>query len=249
MLNLLIDNNINVSSSNIRHGFGLFETIRIRYGVPLYLDAHIKRLASGTRFLGMEAPPSWEEVLEFLIVSTDCFAMKSGALRLLAIDSNLYVTILSCEPNYPKTIVVGLSNIVTRFSRDIFTRFKTISYIDNKVMALEAERRGLYEVIALNENNDVTDGSRTNVFLVINGQLVTPRMVDGALPGIIRGILLNAKLASEARVTVADLGNAEAMMLTNALHKITPVHTFYWCKEHTLDATHPLIMSAISLIT
>ena len=249
MLNLLTTTNIDIAYSDARHGFGLFETIKIRDGVPLRLDAHIKRLTAGTGFLGMDPPPYYEEVFEFLISRTNCTSLRSGVVRLMAVDRNLHVIVRSWEPSYPICIDIGLSNKITRFSRNMFTKFKTISYLDNRVMASEAESRSLYEVIALNENGHLTDGSRTNAFFVIDGRLVTPPVTDGALPGVVREILLDSKLACEAVVTVSDLKKVEAVALTNALHGILVVHHLKWWKENKLNATHPIVMDAIKLIT
>jgi branched-chain amino acid aminotransferase len=248
MLNLLIDNNINVAHSNVRHGFGLFETIRILDGVPLYLDAHVNRLAAGTCFLSMEPPPPWEEILEFLVAKTICSTLSSGVARLLAVDRSLHVMVCSWEPSIPKVVNIGISRTITRFSQSMLTRFKTISHMDNRLMMLEAERYGFYEVIAHNENGHITDGSKTNLFLAVNGRIITPPITDGALPGVTRGLLLEAKLADEDTVTIMDLEKAEAMMLTNALHKVIPVHNFYWRKKHKLDITHSMIMTAMNLI-
>jgi branched-chain amino acid aminotransferase len=66
MLELLTDTRIDLAASGARHGEGLFETLRVRDGVPLRLAAHLERLAAGARFLGLEAPPGPEAVLAFL---------------------------------------------------------------------------------------------------------------------------------------------------------------------------------------
>jgi branched-subunit amino acid aminotransferase/4-amino-4-deoxychorismate lyase len=250
MLNLLIADTIDIAHSDVRHGVGLFETIRICNGIPLRLDAHIKRLASGARFLGMDLPPRCEDVLEFLIAKTDCAVLDSGVARLLAVDKSLYTMVNSWKPDLPSCINIGLSINHTRFSRNMLTRFKTISYLENRLMASESKKLGLYEVVALNEFGHLTDGSRTNIFLVINGQLVTPPVIAGALPGVMRGALLDTKLACEVTITADDLEKVEAAILTNALNEIITVHNFNFCdKKNYLDAAHPIIMNVINIVT
>jgi len=248
MLELLTDTRIDLAHSGARHGVGLFETIRVFAGLPLRLGAHLERLAAGARFLGLDAPPDPAAVLTFLAARTPCAALASGAIRLVALDGNLHVTVSPWEPDRPAWIEAGLSLETRRFSGSPLNRFKTLSYLENRLMAQEAGRRGLYEVIAANEQGRLTDGSRTSLFLVLGGCLLTPPVADGALPGVARRTLLEAGLATEARLGPEDLARAEAALLTNALRGAVPVHGFNGQERGPLDAGHALVLRAVDLL-
>ena len=245
MLELLSDPLIDLTVSGARHGVGLFETIRIRDGAPLRLAAHLERLAAGARFLGLEAPPDPAAVLAFL--AAPCAGLACGVLRLVAVDRTLRVTAGPWSPDRPGRIVLGLGREFRRFSGSPLNRFKTLSYLENRLLAGEAARRGLFEVVALNEAGRLTDGSRTSLFLVLDGMLLTPPAADGALPGVARRCLLEAGLAREAPLTPEDLARAEAVLLTNALQGVVPVHGLE-APGGPLDPAHPLLIRAAAAL-
>jgi branched-chain amino acid aminotransferase len=242
MLELLSDTLIDLAGSGARHGEGLFETIRVRHGAPLRLAAHLERLAAGARFLGLEPPPDPATVLAF--VAGACSGLASGVLRLVAVDRSLLVTAAPWRPARPARILLGLSRETRRMSSSPLNRFKTLSYLENRLMAREAEGRGLFEVIALNEAGRLTDGSRTSLFLALGGRLLTPPAADGALPGVARRCLLEAGLAEEALLTPRDLERTEGVLLTNALQGAVPVHALEGRDGAPPDPDHRLLALA-----
>jgi branched-chain amino acid aminotransferase len=245
MLELLTDTRVDLARSGARHGVGLFETIRVRRGAPLRLEAHLQRLAAGARFLGLEPPPEPPEVLAFLAARTGCRGLASGALRLLAVDRSLLVTVAPWAPDLPDRIELGVSRHIRRISGSPLHGFKTLSCLENRLLDREAAGRGLFEVLALNEDGRITDGGRTNVFLALGGRLLTPAAADGALPGVARRTLLEAGLAQEAALTPDDLAGAEAVLLTNALRGGVPVHALAGIERGPLDAGHVLLARAM----
>ena len=245
MLELLSDTRVDLARSGARHGCGLFETIRVHQGAPLRLEAHLARLAGGARFLGLEAPPEPAAVLEHLATRTACAELAAGVLRLVAVDRSLLVTVAPWAPLRPARIDLGVCGSIRRFSASPLNRFKTLSYLENRLMTREAEQRGLFEVVARNERGQLTDGSRTSLFVVLDGALLTPPVTDGALPGVARQVLLQAGLAREATLLPEDLDRAEAILLTNALQGAVPVHG---AGRGPLDAGHELLARAAAIL-
>jgi branched-chain amino acid aminotransferase len=141
---------------------------------------------------------------------------------------------------------VALSLETRRCSSSPLNRFKTLAYLENRLLAREAGRRGLFEAIAPNEAGRLTDGSRTSLFVVLGGRLLTPPAADGALPGVARRCLLEAGLGEEAPLEPRDLARAQALLLTNALQGAVPVHTCPDCGP--LDAGHALLTRAAGLL-
>ena len=224
MLELTADTRIDLARSGARHGAGLFETIRIRNGRAVRLEAHLQRLAHGAAFLGMDHPPELHEVEDHLTRHTNAEQLASGVLRLLAVDQELMVSLAPWEPQRPARIDIVLGHRVARRSTNPLTRFKTMAYLENLLLTREAEDRALYEVVALNESGRLTDGGRTNLFLVTGDEILTPPVQEGALPGVARNALLAAGLGREAVLDVEDLKRADAVFLTNAIHGVIPVH-------------------------
>ncbi|MGA2083186.1 MAG: aminotransferase class IV [Holophaga sp.] len=246
MLELLSGTRVDLAHSAARHGEGLFETIRVRDGAPARLGAHLERLAAGARFLGLEPPPGPDAVRDFLAARGVCAGLERGVLRLLAVDGKLLTWAAPWEPGRQGPIQAALSREIRRLSDSPLNRFKTLSYLENRLLAREAGRRGLFEALALNEAGRLTDGSRTTLFVVLGGRLLTPPASDGALPGVARRCLLEAGLAEEAPLVQADLARAEALLLSNALQGAVPVHACPDCGP--LDAGHPLLARAAELL-
>jgi branched-chain amino acid aminotransferase len=110
-----------------------------------------------------------------------------------------------------------------RSPNSLLGRYKTLSYLENLLWAQAAREAGADEAIGLNTAGRLCDGSRTTLYVVRNGETLTPRGADGALPGVIRRVLLEAGLAREAALTPRDLAGADAAFLSNAPRGIIPV--------------------------
>lgn len=223
MLELTRDTRIDAARSALRHGAGLFETIRLQGGEARWLELHLERMASGCAFLGLDAPPSVEAVQAFLDREAITTGIDFGVLRLLAVDGFLCVFAESLVVTDPAPASLGRSLETVRFSADPLHRFKTTSYLANLRLTREAAERGLDEVVALNEHGRLTDGGRTTLFAILGGRAYTPPVADGALPGIARRVLLEAGLAQETTLSWDDLDHCEAVFLANALRGALPV--------------------------
>jgi len=235
MLELSRDLTVDLAGSDARHGFGLFETCRIQDGRVRWLDLHLARMAAGCRLLGLPHLPEQAQVAAFLASHLDL--PMAGGLRLIAVDGRLGVQVDAAPPPLagPATLAVAMS--LRRLAGAPGTRAKLLSYADNRLLHAEAAQRGLFEVIALNEAGRLTDGGRTTLLVVRDGEVLTPPTTDGALPGIARRVLLEAGCVKEASLTPEDLAQAEGLMLVNALRggiavKEDPQGKLARCAEH-----------------
>jgi branched-subunit amino acid aminotransferase/4-amino-4-deoxychorismate lyase len=209
----------------VRQGIGAFETLRVERGRPLLLARHLARLSAALAELSMPALPPADDIRALIddVVSSAGGDRGEGVLRLIAADARLLVSVVPTPPA-PLSVRLGLSRTIRRLSGAPTTRFKALAYLDNALLAREAAARGLFDVIALNERGLLADGGRCTLFLVIDGELLTPRSAeDGALPGIVRGVLIESGIAREAALSPADLARASAAVATNALIGITEV--------------------------
>jgi para-aminobenzoate synthetase / 4-amino-4-deoxychorismate lyase len=80
-----------------------------------------------------------------------------------------------------------------------------------------SETLGADEVIYLNENGELAEGSRTSIFIERDGRLLTPRLAAGLLPGTLRAALIDDGRAVEARLTIEDVNSAKAIYLGNSV--------------------------------
>ena len=109
-------------------------------------------------------------------------------------------------------------------SDDLFLRHKTSLRERYDKAWRAAEAQGAFDMLFLNEEGELTEGGRCNVFVRLGGQWVTPRLDAGVLPGVMRGVLLDDPSfgAREARLTMVDLLRAEQVIVCNALRGAMP---------------------------
>ncbi len=110
-------------------------------------------------------------------------------------------------------------------SGDVFLYHKTTErkLYDDEWAACH-DRIGSDEVIFLNERGEVTEGSRTNIFMRIDGQLLTPPLTSGLLEGTYRAEMLADGRAEERVLTLDDLACAEGVYLGNSVRGLLPAH-------------------------
>jgi para-aminobenzoate synthetase / 4-amino-4-deoxychorismate lyase len=82
---------------------------------------------------------------------------------------------------------------------------------------------GCFDVLHVNSRGQLTEGSRTNLFVKINGALFTPPVRCGLLPGVLRNRLLDAGKCTEKILSVQDLKNAEALYCGNSVRGLVEV--------------------------
>lgn len=84
----------------------------------------------------------------------------------------------------------------------------------------ERERRAhpdCYDVVFLNERDELTEGSYNNIVVALHGELLTPSLSCGLLPGVLRGELLDNGTVREAILTLDDLHRADKLWLVNSV--------------------------------
>ncbi len=100
---------------------------------------------------------------------------------------------------------------------DPFLRHKTTRRDRYERAFAEARASGLDEALMLNRSGELADAARHSVFAQLHGRLVTPPLTAGALPGILRALLIEQGLAVEGTLTPETLGRADALFLGNSL--------------------------------
>lgn len=223
-------------------GHGLFETILVKKSATPALDYHWRRLEASAPILGIALPFSYQELksmLNDLIIKNNLQDKLAGAritithgeaargiLPVQAPQPNFLITVFECAAPSNKPFSACIVN-TRKNEHTPAARVKSVSYIDNILAKQEAITQGYDEAILLNTASNVADGSISNVFMVKDNQVITPPVSDGALPGVIRSILLeefNQDFSMvERSISPEELMLADEIFLTNALMGIKSV--------------------------
>jgi len=104
------------------------------------------------------------------------------------------------------------------------------NYMNSQLIKLEALADGYAEGIALDTHGQISEGSGENIFVVRDGAIVTPPLIDALLPGITRSSVLTlAKdagiLVSESHIPREMLYIADEIFFTGTAAEITPIRS------------------------
>jgi len=210
-------------------GDGVFETLKVVDGVPFALTRHLGRLTRSADGLGLPEPD--HGVVRAAVAETLAADPKAGRLRItwssgpgpLGSDrgDGPGTLLVASSPGavWPEAVRVHLCEW-TRNERGALTGLKTTSYAEN-VRALEAaHQRGASEALLANTQSRLCEGTGTNVFLVLDGVLVTPPLSSGCLAGITRELVLELTDAVERDVELGEFTIASEAFLTSSTREV-----------------------------
>jgi branched-chain amino acid aminotransferase len=124
--------------------------------------------------------------------------------------------------NWPTSEKVQLSEW-TRNENGALTGLKTTSYAEN-VKALHSARDvGCSEAVFLNTSGWLCEGTGTNIFFVIGGNLVTPDLSSGCLAGITRELVIEIADVEERELSLSEASGASEAFLTSSTRDISPI--------------------------
>ena len=204
-------------------GFELFETVLCTAeGVLPHLDRHLSRLARSAAALGFACDVA--ALRRLLEQAAEVRSASPRRLRLaLGHDGCPTLTQASLAP-----LPAGAVRLRIAAERlpdaNPLAAHKTSdrALYDAGVRAAEGE--GAFDSLFFSESGWLVEGGRSSVFLRLDGRWFTPPVADGALPGVMRSVLLDdpSFAASERRLGHADLHAAEAILVCNALRGALP---------------------------
>ncbi|MBI2684052.1 MAG: aminotransferase class IV [Actinobacteria bacterium] len=192
-------------------GRGIVETMRAEGTSVTHLERHVARMSNSAAILGLPVPDA--DALR-RSVGDSLARHGSGASRVrvaLLADGRVVVEVTGIPP---LRIPARLGTVVA----DTLPEHKLL---DRRVYA-ENTRAGIDQPLFVSPTDLIRETDRANVFLVLAGRLVTPRP-SGILPGVARGVIVDALGASEADLPSAALLDAEEVFLTNALRGVIAV--------------------------
>lgn len=221
-------------------GDGVFETLVARAGRPFAAHEHYLRLVRSCAATGLHC------------ISEDTFntsiqaVMQANHLQ----DARVRITLTSGDgplgsdrgPGQGTVLVVATplkpwpptENVYlapwTRNSRGAMAGVKSVSYGENVRALLYAKERGCGEAIVANEYDQLCEGTGSNIFVVIDGQLKTPPLSSGCLAGITRQLVIQACAQAqipclEEPMPVSILEQCEEAFLTSSTRDVHPIAT------------------------
>ncbi|MBD0740733.1 aminotransferase class IV [Streptomyces sp. CBMA152] len=225
---------VSVLDHGMTVGDGIFETVKAEQGRTFALTRHLARMTRSARGLGLP-DPDLDEVRRACAAVIEANPVALGRLRItytgglspLGSDRGdagpTLVVALGESKRRPDTTAV-ITVPWTRNERSAVAGLKTTSYAENVVALARAHEHGATEALFGNTVGALCEGTGSNVFVVLDGELHTPPLASGCLAGITRELVVEWTGAQESELPLDVLERADEVFLTSTLRDIQAVH-------------------------
>ncbi len=223
-------------------GDSIYEVIPAYGGRLFRLQQHLQRLENSLHAIQMEnplSPPEWESMLATLTTQYQgedqsvYLQVTRGVApsRDHAIPEGVTPTLFAIATPFPaidpQVYERGIAAITLDDIRWRFCNIKATTLLPNVLLRQEAKERGAMEAILIRDGLAM-EGAASNLFIVDDGQIITPPKGEHLLPGVTRDLLL--ELAAEAEIPYCEapvraeqLDSADEIWLTSSTREIMPV--------------------------
>jgi len=245
---------ISIESPGFLFGDGIFETIKSCGGKLHDLDLHLERLVDSMKALKYalmqnelfksSIKKSIEKLLEInnllnceanikIIISRGIYAKKLDMESTRDFDLIIMASLTSSinKHYYGKGVNI-ISSAIKRTSEENFIyKHKLINYFENIFAKNEANCLKAQEAVFLTCDGYILEGSASNFFIVVEGNVITPSLSQNILPGITRKIIINLCKKnniniSERKIRYEEIAGSDEIFLTNSILEVMPVRKF-----------------------
>jgi len=203
------------------YGYGLFETILVRAGVGIFIEAHLQRLNKGLHDIGINKKITVEEVQQSMLL-LKCY---NGALKINVSEKQTIFSVRTIgytAEHYEHGAKLKLSSVYRNPSSPL-VYLKTMNYMDNILEMRKAKEEGWQDVLFTNYKGEICETAVGNIFFIKEGHVITPKLSSGLLNGIIRQWLMGTTEVIERVVLVDEIETMEGAFMTNSLLGIMKV--------------------------
>jgi branched-chain amino acid aminotransferase len=229
----LDDARIPVDDRGLTTGDGCFETMKVVGGRPFAISRHLARLGRSCEALGIAVPDDrrLHEAVDAVLAAN---GEGVGRVRITVTagraplgpdrgDAEPGLFVLTGPPRVlPESSSVAVAPWV-RNERSPLAGVKATSYGENVVAQRWAAARGCDEALFANTRGELCEGTGSNVFVVVDGELVTPPLDAGCLAGVTRELVCELVAVAEEPVPMDDLARAGEVFLTSSTRDLHPV--------------------------
>jgi branched-chain amino acid aminotransferase len=243
---LLLANN-----RSFKYGDGLFETMKVFKKILLLSTLHFERLFTSLLLLEIEPAPDFtkeillEKILK-LCSKNNCGDAARIRLAVYRTEDGMTGYLIEATPlseEVNKWNEAGLSIDLYPYARksmDAFANIKSANFLPYVLAEKYARENGAEDAIVLNAHNYLCDSSKANIFLIKDGEVITPALHQGCINGVVRRVVIEEvkKMGyhlHQQKVSEADLIAADEVFLTNAIQIIRWVKSYggihYSCRQ------------------
>jgi branched-chain amino acid aminotransferase len=210
----------------------VYEVIRLIDGKFLFLDDHLDRMLNSIQIKYLQPIPTKEEIRSMLKMLLQANAVGIGNVKINAVynNSSLNISAFYIPHSYPSATMYSqgvstVSLIAQRPDPNAKVYYPALKQKVTEVM----QSTSSYEVVYLNENQEILEGSRSNLFILKDNKAYTAP-VEFVLAGITRKYVIEAFQnigieVIEKSIKSNELTSNDSLLITGTSPKILPVNT------------------------
>jgi len=221
-------------------GWGVFSTLRVAEGVLFAFERHWARIMRDAAAFHVPVPGDAERVRQKLLELVEANRAFDSTLRIAIVrngggmwaapaagcGSDL-IALTAGSKDWGSGVRLA-SQPQARHAACQFAGTKILSWAMNLTWLENAQRRGFDEVVLLNERDEVAECTSANIFADTGGEVLTPPLTSGCLPGITREVLLGEIHVPGIRIIekplrLEDLAAADEVFITSTTRNLLPV--------------------------
>lgn len=242
LINGAASTQLDARDRGLHYGDGVFTTLRVRDGAAALWEQHAARLVAGCGRLGIAPPPAAQLHAEALQV---CTGVECGVLKIIVtrgVGGRGYapplpgnptrIVALHPWPDFPaKSWSEGVAVRVNemRLSRNPrLTGIKHLNRLEQVLARAEWDNPAIAEGLMLDEDDHLIEATAANIFVVRDGELLTPALHDCGVAGVMRAAVMELARSAgvpsrECMLNLDDARGAEEIFLTNSVIGVWPV--------------------------
>ncbi len=220
----------NYTKDSVEGGRIIYEVLRVINRVPLFYEDHLKRLESSFRLMEKPFSYNYDKIREYLTKLIEANKIEKGNIKLTFDVKTDTMKVFSIKHSYPSEELykTGVKTILFHGERTNPNAKVVDSSFRSKVTEAINEADA-FEAILVNNSGYITEGSKSNIFMIKEETLYTSPLED-VLPGVTRGrIIALAKSleikVEEKNINYKDIENFDAMFISGTSPKILPIAT------------------------
>ena len=225
------------------YGDGIFETIRVYDRVPFRWNQHIERMTDSARALEINWKEETQKLKDIVSELLKRNNLKNAYLR-ISVSRGIHTGDLGFDSDHNPTTVIVTDKLkapsYAEYERGVpatvvqhpwaspMAAHKTLSYLPYLAARHKARKAGMSEALLCDPSGRLTEGTTSNIFLVLRNKVFTPPADGTILGGITRRVALESLKSlniecEENRVTVEDAARADEIFITNSIIEVLPV--------------------------
>ncbi|MBL7665695.1 MAG: aminotransferase class IV [Bacteriovoracaceae bacterium] len=237
--------NISVFDRGFLYGDSVYEVTKTIKGKCLFLEEHLDRLYNSAELIAMPVLFTRAEIKKEIEKTVKALDVDQAYVRFVVTrgitpigldvqtEQNNMVIVVKEYPDYPawwyeKGVSVCISSFLRNDPKATDPNAKSGNYLNNVLALLDARKKEFFDAVMTNKDGFITEGTTNNIWMIKNGEILTPPLKAGLLKGITRDKILDIMKkekfkGGEKNFTPAEFLEADEAFFTSSTKGIVPI--------------------------